>query len=314
MSALFRVQTRRGAYITLVALTVIWGSNWIVMKLALMSAHPVVFNIQRTWVAVVALFIVMAVQRRLAWPQAWQPVIVTGFLAVVVNAASTTLALAYGGTGRTAVLVFTMPFWTLLIAWIVLHERIGRTLLIAVAFAFVGLALVVEPWRWEGDLTSKLWAVCSGFGWAAATVATKYYRQRHDFDMLNFLAWHLLVGVLPLTPLPWLMDFPETQWSPTFAGLLVWTAVVSTALGFLLWIEVLRHLTAGTASLNMFAIPVIALVSSMVVFGERLTSSEWAGIGCIAAGLAILSLRMLHDARRGETEVRPATPTPVDGG
>ena len=39
----------------------------------------------------------------------------------------------------------------------------------------------------------------------------------------------------------------------------------------------------------MFAIPVIALVSSMIVFGERLTASEWAGIGCIAAGLAILT-------------------------
>ena len=64
----------------------------------------------------------------------------------------------------------------------------------------------------------------------------------------------------------------------------------------------------------MFAIPVIALVSSMIVFGERLTGSEWAGIGCIAAGLAILSLRTFRDARRGETEVRPATPTPVDGG
>ena len=65
---------------------------------------------------------------------------------------------------------------------------------------------------------------------------------------------------------------------------MAWAAVVATAFGFVLWLEILRHLPAGTASLNMFAIPVIALVSSMIVFGERLTGSEWAGIGCIGRG------------------------------
>lgn len=314
MHPLLTIETRRGAYAALVVLTLMWGTNWIVMKLALMDAHPVVFNIHRTWLAVAALFAVMAWQRRLAWPTVWWPIVVTGFFGVTVNFGSTTMALASGGAGRTSILTFTMPFWTLLLAWPVLNERVRGVLWFAVAFAFAGLVLIVEPWRWEGDLTSKLWAVTSGFGWAASTVAMKYYQQRYRLDMLNFLAWHLVIGVLPLMPLPWLLGLPPMQWNAAYAGLLAWAAVVSTALGFVLWLEVLRHLPAGTATLNMFAIPVIALVSSMIVFGERLTGSEWAGIGCIAAGLAILSLRTLHDARRGETEVRPATPTPVDGG
>ena len=114
--------------------------------------------------------------------------------------------------------------------------------------------------------------------------------------------------------MPWLLGLAPARWDAAYVGLLAWTAVVSTALGFLLWIEILRHLPAGTASLNMFAIPVIALVSSMIVFGERLTGSEWSGIACIAAGLAILTGQTLVDARRGETEPRPATPTPLDGG
>jgi drug/metabolite transporter (DMT)-like permease len=128
--------------------------------------------------------------------------------------------------------------------------------------------------------------------------------------MLNFLAWHLLVGVLPLTPLPWLLELPSVQWSAAFAGLLVWTAVVSTALGFVMWIEILRHLSAGAAALNMFAIPVIALLSSMAIFGERLTASEWAGIACIAGALCILSGHTLARARdgRGPAPTPPADP------
>jgi drug/metabolite transporter (DMT)-like permease len=88
--------------------------------------------------------------------------------------------------------------------------------------------------------------------------------------------------------------------------------VVSTALGFLLWIAVLRWLPAGTASLNMFAIPVIALLSSMAVFGERLTRSEWLGIGCIGAGLVIISADAWFGGRRGSSAV--TEPTPLDGG
>ena len=145
--------------------------------------------------------------------------------------------------------------------------------------------LVVEPWNWHGDLGPKLWAVLSGFGWAAGTVATKYFQRGRKLDPLNFLAWQMLAGVIPITLLPFLLGSPAPQWSVTYALLLLYVGAVSTGLAFLLWVTILRFLPAGTASLNMFAIPVIALVSSMIVFGERLTSAEWLGIACIGAGL-----------------------------
>ena len=301
-----RIESRRAAYSALVVLTLMWGSNWIVLKLALEHASPVVFNVHRTWLAAAAVFAVLIAQRRLAWPSAWWPIVVTGFFQTTINFGATTMALAGGSVGRTSVLVFTMPFWTLLIAWPVLHERVRGSLWFAVGFALAGLVLIVEPWQWDGSLAPKLWAVLSGFGWAAGTVAAKYYTRRYRLDMLNFLGWQILVGALPLTPLPWLLGVPGVNWNLEYVLLLSWGSIVSTAFGFLLWVAVLRHLPAGTASLNMFAIPVIALVSSMLLFGERLTSGEWSGIACIAAGLAILTWRTFVDARRGEAHPRTA--------
>src|SRR5512134_110722 len=253
MSNVLGVTTRRGAYIALVVLTLIWGSNWIVMKLALLRADPVVYNVERTWVAIAFLWTVVLLQRKLAWPPAWWPVIITGFFQTTVNFGSTTMAVAGGGAGRTSVLVFTMPFWTLLLAWPVLHERVRGALWFAIGFAGAGLVLVVEPWRWEGDLTPKLWAVLSGFGWAAGSVATKYYQRKHELDMASFMAWQMLVGVLPLTLLPWLFGLPAATWDASYTVLVLWSGAVSTGLGFLIWIAVLRRLPAGTASLNMFA-------------------------------------------------------------
>jgi len=288
---------RAAAYATLALLTCVWGFNWIVMKLALAHADPVSLNLQRTWLAVAVLFAVLVVQRRPLRPASWKAIAVTGFFQTTINFGATTMAVAGGGAGRSSVLVFTMPFWTLLIAWLVLGERVRGALAVAVVFAFAGMLLVVAPWDWTGSLAPKLWAVFSGFGWAAGTVCTKYFLRERRIDMTNFMAWQMLAGVLPLTLLPLVVDLPATRWSVAQVAYLVYIGAVSTAGGFILWIAVLSRLPAGTASLNMFAIPVIALVSSMLVFGERLTAGEWLGIASIAAGLAILSWRAWTSTR-----------------
>ena len=310
--SLLRVHSRRAAYVALALLTLVWGFNWIVMKAALMHAHPLAFNVHRTSIAVAVLFAALAARGGRMWPHRWRAVIVTAFFQTAINFGATTLAVAGGGAGRTSVLVFTMPFWTLLIAWPVLHERIRTAQAVAIAFAFAGLVLVVAPWSWHGDLTPKLWAVLSGFGWAAGTIAMKYYQRDPDFDMLSFITWQMALGVLPLTLLPWLFDVPATQWSLAQAGLLFIVGVIATAGGFLAWMEILRWLPAGTASLNMFAVPVIALLSSMAVYGERLSDNEWIGIGLIGVGLGlIIAEARLASSRR---PALPAEPVPLDGG
>ena len=208
-----------------------------------------------------------------------------------------------------------MPFWTLLIAWPVLHERVRGAQTLAIAFALAGLVLVVEPWAWQGDLAPKPWAVLSGFGWAAGTVAVKYFqrdaRLRHA-DASSRGRW--LLGVMPLTLLPWLFGVPATEWSVTQALLLFIVGVVATAgrlpaSGWKCCAGCPRARRRSTCS----RFPVIALLSSMVVFGERLAANEWAGIALIGVGLGADRGRR-RCSRRRRVEPLPAEPTPLDGG
>jgi drug/metabolite transporter (DMT)-like permease len=303
MARRIAIHTVRGAYIALALLTLIWGLNWIVMKFGLQYAHPVTYNIQRTLVAIALLFAVMLWQRQPLKPQSWIAIVVTGFFQTTINFAATTMALAGGGAGRTAVLVFTMPFWTMIIAWPVLQERVRGTEWLAVAFALIGLVLVVEPWHWEGDLGPKLWATLSGFGWAAGTVSTKYFVRRHRLNMLNLIAWQMVTGVVPILFIPLVFPLPPAQWNPVYALAIIYAGVIATGAGFVLWTAILGVLPAGTASLNMFAIPVIALLSSMAVFGERMLATEWLGIASIGLGLGILSARAWLASRRGRADV-----------
>jgi drug/metabolite transporter (DMT)-like permease len=307
----FMVRTREGAFIGMIALSLVWGINWLVMKFALRDADPVTFNIQRILVAIATLFVVLVWLRRPLLPQSWVAVAVTGLFQTTLNMGATTMALAGGGAGRTSVLVFTMPFWTVLLAWPVLNERVRGVQWFAVAFAFAGMALVVEPWNWHGSLAPKLWAVASGFGWAAGTISIKYFERDRKFDMVNFMAWQMVIGTLPFMALPLVYTLSPVHWSLAYVAALLFTGAISTALGFVIWISVLRMVPAGTASLNTLAVPVVALLASMAVFGERLSLLEWSGIACINVGLVLVSLGAWRHNRR---ERRAADePPPIEG-
>ena len=272
---MLRVPSRRSAYAVLAVLTLVWGFNWIAMKAALLHANPLAFNVERTWLAIAALVVVLLARRGRIWPQSWLAVIVTGFFQTTIN---------FGSTLQ----------------------------LLAIALAVAGLVLTVAPWAWEGELAPKAWAVLSGFGWAAGTVAVKYFQRNEEFDMLTLITWQMVVGIVPLTVLAWLAGAPSMSWTLSQAMLLFFVGVIATAGGFLAWMEVLRWLPAGTASLNMLVIPVIALLSSMVVFDEKLAANEWAGIALIGCGLAVITAVGIAGGRRAR--MLPADPTPLEGG
>ena len=97
-------------------------------------------------------------------------------------------------------------------------------------------------------------------------------------------------------------SMPSAQWSVVYVGTVIYAGLIATGIGFILWAAVLGVLPAGTASLNMFAIPVIAIVSSMLVFGERITATEWIGVASIGIGLVNLSVRAWREVRRGQSD------------
>jgi drug/metabolite transporter (DMT)-like permease len=287
----------RRANAALLAITLIWAANWTVMKVALTYADPFVFNAQRTLLACGVLFVVLAARRGPWWPESWRAVAVTGLLQVSVNFLATAMALVEGGAGRTSVLVFTMPFWTLLIAWPVLGERPRGAKWWAIALAFAGLLLIVAPWSWEGALASKFYAVVGGLGWAAAAVATKYFQRAQRFDPVNFIAWHLLIGMVPFIGIAVLREAPSVALSLTYVACVAYAGVVSIAIAWLLWISILTRLSASAAGFSMLAIPVLAIGISVVFFGEPIARSEWWGMALIAAGLALLGLLARRGAR-----------------
>jgi drug/metabolite transporter (DMT)-like permease len=188
------------------------------------------------------------------------------------------------------VLIFTMPIWTLLLAWPILGERVRGRQWFAAASTLIGLVLIIEPWAMHSSLFSKFLGVTAALCWAIGTVLIKRLRARQQVDLLVLTMWQTVLGAAPLILLTLLVPERATEWNLSYIGSLAFMAVISTALGWWLWIYILDKVPAWEASLSVLGTPVVALISSRLVMGEEFKLSEMAGIVLIGSGLAMLSL------------------------
>jgi drug/metabolite transporter (DMT)-like permease len=269
------------------AMILLWGYSWVVMKVGLRHAHPFDFAAIRVGIGAAFLFAIVKLQRRPLAMSGYRFAILLGTLQVALFAALSHFALLAAGTGKTSVLVYTMPFWMVVFAHFMIGERMRGTQWLAVALAFAGLVLIVAPWELT-SLTGSLLAVAAGAVWAIAAVLSKKFPTA-GADPLLFTAWQLLFGFVSLALLAAFHPHEPIRWNTEFVLVLAFSSIFATAIGWWLWTYVLSHTPAGVAGLNSLGIPVVAVLASALHLGERPPALEIVGMLMIGAALALLA-------------------------
>jgi drug/metabolite transporter (DMT)-like permease len=287
----------------LVAMIVIWGYSWVVMKIGLRHAHPFDFAAIRVGLGAAFLFGLVALQHRPLALSRYRMALLLGTLQVALFVALSHFALLYAGPGKTSVLVFTMPFWMIIFAHFILHERMRGTQWLAVALAFAGLVLIVAPWELT-SLTGSLLAIAAGAVWAISAVLSKKW-PTPGADPLLFTAWQLAVGFVWLALLSFAYPHEPVRWNTEFIVAVLFSAIFATAIGWWLWTYVLSHASAGITGLNSLGIPVVAVIASAIQLGERPPALELAGMAMIGIALALIAWLGM---KRSPREIAPACP------
>ncbi len=179
-----------------------------------------------------------------------------------------TWALVEGGPGKTAVLIFTMPIWTLLLAWPLLGERVRGKQWLAAASTLAGLLMIIDPWNLHASLLSKVLGLMAALCWATGTILIKRLRSTPPVDLLTLTAWQMVLGAVPLVLIALVVPEPPTQWTLSYVGLLGFMSVASMAMCWWLWIYILDRVPAWEASLSVLGTPVVAILSSRLTFGR----------------------------------------------
>jgi drug/metabolite transporter (DMT)-like permease len=271
----------------LVVMVLIWGYSWVVMKIALRHAHPFDFAALRMAIGCALLFAAIKLRGTPLKLPSWGMAILLGLLQVALFVTLAHFALLAAGPGKTSVLIFTMPFWMIVFAHFILHERMRGLQWLAVALAFGGLVLIVAPWELT-SVAGSLLAVAAGAVWAITAVMSKKWPVAAA-DPLLFTAWQLFFGFVALAILALAWEAPPVRWNFEFVWTLLFSSILATALGWWLWTWILARSPAGVTGLNALGIPVVAVVASAIQLGERPPAPELAGMLLIGAALGLLA-------------------------
>jgi len=278
-----------GPAAALAALTCIWGYNWVVMKVALIDAPPLTFSALRSVLSAAVLFVVLIAMRQPLKPARGGSIIVLGLLQTMGFVGLVALSLEAGAAGKNAVLAYTMPFWTLMLAGPLLGERIRGMQWLAVALAAAGLVGILNPSAASLGIADSLYSLGAAWCWAASNIVVKRMNLKGD-ELLNVSAWQMAVGALGLSALAVLVDSESVRWTVSFSLALAYNVVFATTLAWLLWIFALNRLSAGVTGLASLGAPVFALAAAWVQLGEVPTRSEAVGMTLILAALIWLSV------------------------
>ncbi len=192
-----------------------------------------------------------------------------------------------------AVLLYTAPFFVVILSVFLFHERLTLKKCAACIVAFIGCCLVTGVFGSGTRLTAAAigFGVLTGFGYALYTIFGRLLLDRGYASLtITFYTFlFALIGCLPFVSLPGVFSVVLSGW-PAFQNAL-WMAVLNTVAPYLFYTAGLKGVSPSAAPVIAMAEPVVATLIGAAFFHERVTVMGGVGIALVVASVAVLNLK-----------------------
>lgn len=278
----------------LLVLAALWGASYTFIRVGVETIPPVTFIAARTLIAGGLLLAVMQV-RGLMLPRdgaTWRKFLFQACLNSVVPFTLIAWAERTVDAGLATILNSTSPIFVfLLTVFVTRHEAVTARKLFGVIAGITGIGLIVGVEALGGlghALVAQLAIVAATICYAGAAIFGKTFK---GLDPLLPAAGSMLCGAAILIPASLILEQPWTLTPSTHSVLaLLGLSVFSTALAFTIYFRLLHTLgSIGTTSQAYLRVP-IGVAIGVVFLGEQLTPSAWAGLVCVIAGVAAMTI------------------------
>lgn len=292
-------------WVMLLLLSVLWGGSFFFVGVAVRDLPTLTIVALRVGLAGLVLWGVVAVLKRPlpSNPHAWAAFLGMGVLNNVIPFGLIVWGQQTIASGLASILNATTPLFTVVVAGLLLSdERINGRKLIGIAAGFAGVVVMIGPGALFGlgsDFLAQFACLGGALSYAFAGVFGRRFK-RLGVDPIVVAAGQVTGSTLVLAPLALVIDRPWHLSTPTPStwAAIVGLAVLSTALAYILYFQILQRAGATNLLLVTFLIPVSAIALGVLVLGERLSGPEIGGMVLIGVGLLAIDGRILEIRRR----------------
>ena len=270
-------------------LALVWGCNWPVLKMGVSEIAPLTFRAVTLPFAGLGLLALAAISgASLRIPRSlWVKVA----LLALFNIAGWNGLLLFGvqqlPAGRSAILAFTMPVWSVLFSLVLLHEPLSKRKFVGMALGVLGLGVLLgEDIRHiQRTPTAALFIVGAAISWAFGTVLLRKWKLPVPQNALS--GWLMVVGWMPLAILAPFMAPPGPTAMPS-AG--AWLAIfynifLAGTFAHWAWFTLARTLPVAISSMSSLPVPIVGVFAGMLVLGERPGVPEWTALALVVAAM-----------------------------
>lgn len=272
----------------LVLLTLMWGLNWPMMKFSLRELTPLYFR-AATMSGGALMLLAFYRWRGVTFKLSARELVRIGWLALP-NILGWHLFSILGvqelASGRAAILGFTMPIWTVLIAALFFGERMSGRVFVSVVCgaAAVGLLVAQEISALAGRPMGIVWMQIAAFSWALGTVLMRRTGSAVPTEALT--VWMMLMGSMAF----WLIaavaePWPQWRFSTPMWWSLVWGAAINYGFAQIIWFGMARDLPPSASAFSIMAVPLIGTASATLIVGEV---PHWQDV--VAAALIVTAI------------------------
>jgi drug/metabolite transporter (DMT)-like permease len=279
------------ARLLLILLSFCWGLSWPAMKVVLAEIGPWALRFLSYVIGATTLFLLIRLQgRTFSIPRGkdWLHVIAASMFNVVAFGLFANFAQLMASTSRVVIISNSMPVWGSLMAWMILGERITARTGIGLVFCAVGLTVLVYPVLSVSlqEPVGLLLALGCALSWGGGTIYMKWARIKGDLLAISF--WQIAFGIavfgagyLIFEGAPVVEELSAATW----LGLL-YHGILGTGFAYFIWFNIIGRLSTADASLGSLANPVVGVIGSAILLGERPTAPDIIGFALIFAAAA----------------------------
>jgi drug/metabolite transporter (DMT)-like permease len=220
------------------------------------------------------------------------------------------VGMRYVDASRAALVLATMPLWTVVLARLVVRERLTPRQIAGVVLSIVGVAIVMidrraitggTSYSARGDLLLIASALCG----AIYNVLAKRMLARYKGLTVTFYA--MTIGTLFLVPASIVERAPGlAALSRETLGMVIFVGVFGGAIAFSLWTSALSHLSPTKVSVYINLNPIAATVLGATVLHERLSFFFAVGFAAVVAGVMTVNWTVNANGPSGSLPSRSA--------
>ena len=287
----------RSPYARIAVLAAIWGCSFLFIKVALEGVSAVQVAVARTVLGTAALgtYVLIRRERLPRGRVTWLHLAVMGLVANVLPFLAFSWGEDHGATsGLAAIYNGATPLWTLLVAIVALPaERPTRARLTGLVVGFLGVLLVLAPWRSthgahiSGQLACLSAGVCYGVGFAW----TRRFLTGVGSPPALALAQLLCATAEFAVVAPFFATGPVSLPPRVWLSLLALGAA-GTGAAYVIYYGLILDVGATTASTVTYVVPLVAVTLGVVVLGEAVRWNDFAGAAVVIAGIAVAEGRL----------------------